>query len=112
MLARRVLEEGGFSSKAAQGRRFLGSDASLSLQAAPGEIRIEVVKDEGRVALDTPSALDSLAKRLRSPKIDLWGFSPQGNYLAVHITDDHGSVLGKAETYQVVGLDRQTSRNP
>ena len=112
MVARRLLEEGGYSPVSADGATVLRGGETLRLETEPGDVRVSLVRGEEAVRLEPPKALAAVASRLRRPEAHLWGFSPKGNYVAVRITDDHGPVLGEATTYQVLSVEqaRRASR--
>lgn len=109
-LARRILDEGGYSPGSADGAEALAGDETLRLEAEPWEVRVLLEKDGGEVRLETPAALADVARRLRRPRVDLWGFSPSGRYVGVRITEDQGPMLGEATTYQVFCLERGRAR--
>ena len=100
-VARLLLEEGGFSPLSPGEPR---GEETLRLEAEPGEVRVFLGQGGSEVRVEPPRALESVARRLRSPAIELAGFSSGGEYLVVRVMDDHGPVLGEATTYQVLDL--------
>ena len=102
--ARSLLAKQRFTATPVPASKALPAGTTLKVTVPDGMVTVALVRGDRAVALKPGKDFLETSKHFGAPKAALWGFSPQGTYVAVKLTQSAGAELGTAVAYHVVDV--------